>query len=205
MKNKGFTLVELLTVIVIIGLLVTISIPAASKIIKSSKEKAYNTKIEFIEDEAILYGETNIENVRKGIDFTTGATSLCEFSSGEHPTVTYTTGLTYTDNILNGRDNTYLCIRIKVSDLANNKYIKYDNENFCSNNANCNPSNENYYNNQVTNLISNNIINSCNVYIYYKNNRTYAYFDKNKCDIVSSDPNQAYADGNEYKSIVWSK
>ena len=50
MNNKGFTLVELLTVIVIIGLLIAISIPATSKIMKASKEKAYNTKIEFIEN-----------------------------------------------------------------------------------------------------------------------------------------------------------
>ena len=44
----------------------------------------------------------------------------------------------------------------------------------------------------------------CNVYIYYKNNRTYAYFDKNKCDTPSggavlSDPHQAEEQGREYK------
>ena len=40
MKNKGFTLTELLVVIVLVGLLIALTIPAASKIIKNSKEKA---------------------------------------------------------------------------------------------------------------------------------------------------------------------
>ena len=205
MNNKGFTLVELLTVIVIIGLLIAISIPATSKIMKASKEKAYNTKIEFIENEAILYGESNMEYLRKGIDFNTNKTSLCEFSDGEHPTVSYTTNYTYSDNLLDGRNNIYLCIKFKVSDLANNKYINYDKEDFCSGNSNCNSSNKNAYDKQILNPITNNIINSCNVYVYYKNNRGYAYFDKSTCNNVTNDPNDANTYGYEYKSIVWSK
>ena len=205
MNNKGFTLVELLTVIVIIGLLIAITIPATSKIIKASKEKAYTTKVEFIESEAALYGETNLDYLRKGMDFDTGKTSLCEFSDSERPVVNYISNLDYSDNILDGRTNTYLCIKIKVKDLAINKYINYDKEDFCSNNANCNSSNENSYNNQVINNMTEDIINECNVYIYYKNNRGYAYFDKKNCDTVASDPNQASITGNSYKSIVWSK
>ena len=154
---------------------------------KSSKEKAYNTKIEFIESEAVLYGETNMEYLRKGIDFTTNKTSICEFSEGENPAVTYTTNLTYSDDLLNGRNNTYLCIRFKV------------------NNSNCNSSNKNAYDKQIINTTTNNIINSCNVYVYYKNNRAYAYFDKLTCNHVTNDPNEANTYGYEYKSIVWSK
>ncbi len=210
MKNKGFTLVELLVVIVLIGLLIAISIPAASKVIKNSKEKAYNTRIEFIESEAIIYGESNIDYVRQGVDFVTNETHICTFGPGEKPDVTYSDPMTYSSNILDGRENTYLCIKVKVADLANNNLLNYDNKDFCNNNANCNSSNKVHYNNQILNLTNNNIINYCNIYIYYKNNRVYAYFDKNKCDTpygetAISDPNSANMAGQEYKPITWSK
>ena len=158
MKNKGFTLVELLVVIILIGLLVAISIPAASKIIKNSKEKGYATKIQFIESEAILYGDSNKDYVRQGIDFNTNETHTCTFGEGEQPTVTYSSALTYSPDMLNGLDNTYLCIKVKVADLANNNLLNYDVKDYCSNNTNCNASNKIYYDKQITNLVSNNII-----------------------------------------------
>ena len=48
MKNKGFTLVELLAVIVIICLILAITVPNAFKISSKVKAKAYKTKIEQI-------------------------------------------------------------------------------------------------------------------------------------------------------------
>ena len=204
MKNKGFTLVELLVVIVLIGLLIAISIPAASKIIKNSKEKGYATKIQFIESEAIIYGDSNKDYVRQGIDFMDNSTHICTFGEGENPTVNYSGPMTYDSNILEGTTNTYLCIKVKVDDLAKNNLLNYDTKDFCSNNSNCNGV-SNHYNNQVINITNNNIINYCNVYIYYKNNRTYAYFDKTTCDVVESNPQTAFTNGNEYKPILWSK
>ena len=60
MKNKkGFTLVELLVVIVILGLLIAIAIPSGLAISKKIKQKMLDTKIEQIESAAIVWGQNN--------------------------------------------------------------------------------------------------------------------------------------------------
>lgn len=58
MKNKnGFTLVELLAVIVIMALLVAIAVPSTISISNRLKVKMYCSKIDSIETVAQLYGE----------------------------------------------------------------------------------------------------------------------------------------------------
>ena len=65
MKNKGFTLVELLAVIVIMGLILAIAIPNAFKLSNKVKTKAYKTKIEQIESGAgETYGTNNLGAIR---------------------------------------------------------------------------------------------------------------------------------------------
>lgn len=49
MKNKGFTLVELMGVIVLLGVLVLIAVPAITGVLKSSKEDLYKTQLKTIE------------------------------------------------------------------------------------------------------------------------------------------------------------
>ena len=43
LNNKGFTLVEILAVVVILGLLLALMYPNINKIIKQNKEKNYET------------------------------------------------------------------------------------------------------------------------------------------------------------------
>ena len=59
MKKKGFTLLELLAVIVILSLILVIAVPSVNKYIKQSKEKAYNTQISTIIEAAQAYASAN--------------------------------------------------------------------------------------------------------------------------------------------------
>lgn len=60
MKNKkGFTLVEVLAVIVIIGVIMSVAIPAAVMVSNSIKERAYNSKMENYLAAAESYAKNN--------------------------------------------------------------------------------------------------------------------------------------------------
>lgn len=59
MNKKGFTLVELLSVIVLISLLLGIGIPGISKISENMKKRSLNTKIELIEQAGVFWGQDN--------------------------------------------------------------------------------------------------------------------------------------------------
>ncbi len=57
MNNKGFTLIELMSVIVLLAIIVTIAVPSSLKISKKIKENMFCAKIDGIETSAKLYGE----------------------------------------------------------------------------------------------------------------------------------------------------
>lgn len=50
MKNKGFTLTELIASVVILGIIVLIAIPTVNSVMKDSKEELYSSQINGIED-----------------------------------------------------------------------------------------------------------------------------------------------------------
>jgi prepilin-type N-terminal cleavage/methylation domain-containing protein len=58
MNNKGFTLVEVIAVVVILGILVTFASPYVIKYIDSSKESTKQQSLKDTEDAAISYGLT---------------------------------------------------------------------------------------------------------------------------------------------------
>lgn len=59
MNKNGFTLVELLVVITLIGLLTVIAVPASFTISKKIKQNMMDSKIELIESGAIVWGQNN--------------------------------------------------------------------------------------------------------------------------------------------------
>ncbi len=61
-NNRGFTLVELLAVIVILAILITIAVTSTLGISNRLKENMYCKKIDSIEVSAKLYGEDYKEN-----------------------------------------------------------------------------------------------------------------------------------------------
>jgi len=62
---KGFTLVELLAVIVIIAILVIITMTSVSGISKKIQTNMFCTKIKTIEHTAVLWGEDNYNDLQK--------------------------------------------------------------------------------------------------------------------------------------------
>ncbi len=67
MKKKGFTLVELLVVIVIIAVLSVIIVPSVINVNKNINKRLLSEKIENIESSAILYANNN-EEIFNGTD-----------------------------------------------------------------------------------------------------------------------------------------
>lgn len=69
MKQKGFTLVELIGVIVILGVIAVFSIPALTKTFKDSAEKEYNEYIKNITLAAENYFHSETDGIINGKEF----------------------------------------------------------------------------------------------------------------------------------------
>jgi len=61
--KKGFTLIELVAVIIILGIIAVITIPVADKVIKDSKETLYKAQIEDIIEGAKAWSTNNASSL----------------------------------------------------------------------------------------------------------------------------------------------
>lgn len=62
-KNNGFTLVELLTVIALVGIFVLITIPAVDNLLDKQREKLYEINKETVKDALKNWGNMNVESL----------------------------------------------------------------------------------------------------------------------------------------------
>ncbi len=97
MNKKGFTLVELLSVLVLIGLLLGLAIPGINKISSNMKKKSYSKKVSLVESAAILWGQDNRTLLQTNND--------CKLST----------------------DETVSCYKITIGNLIENNYLDSDN------------------------------------------------------------------------------
>lgn len=67
MKNKGFTLIELMATIAIIALLAVFLTPVVKNLIDDSNQKAYDSVVDTIEDAAKSYAYLNSASIDSSI------------------------------------------------------------------------------------------------------------------------------------------
>ena len=68
MKKNGFTLVELLSIVVILGIIVVVALPQISGSIGSKKEKQYNKIVKIVENAGKVYLTENVTRDSVSID-----------------------------------------------------------------------------------------------------------------------------------------
>ena len=197
MKKNGFTLIELLAVLIVISLLLVLTIPNIVKISRQAKAKAYDTKIDILEQVSITYGMDNKTLIMKGETPNNMVSSTIKINTDSNGNITsfvFNSNKPYSANETLDT-NEYRGNYVLVKDLVEQGQYKWDKENQCEG---CSGDNKTYYNNVVINPLNDNIINGCYVYIYYKNNQVNAYFDKATCDQSSNTPGYV---GKEYTPV----
>lgn len=118
MKNKGFTLVELLAVITVLGIIGLIAIPTVTSIINSSKEKAKKIQIEEIIRSAKSWAANNTTQLSETDTYHLSVQTLID------------EGYIATDDIkdpTNSNKTLNQCISITYSTKYNNYLFNYVN------------------------------------------------------------------------------
>ena len=127
MSNKsGFTLVEILAVIIILGLLMTIAIPSVNKVSTQVKQKMLNTKAKLAEENLLLWASDN-----KKCFIGSGSNCLTMTCSG---TATRTCNVTYGNmaayGLIDYDEGTNVINPVDKSSINNKKItIKYNTTN----------------------------------------------------------------------------
>ena len=121
--KKGFTLIEMLAVIVILAIISLIIFPEVNKVIKNSKQKSYNTQIQNLVDatkKLVVDNTDYLPNEESGIPSCISFTTL------------YRAGKIDTDVIYDPRDEKVRLIGYVVIRYSNEtKQYNYEYEEVC--------------------------------------------------------------------------
>lgn len=140
MKNKkGFTLVELLAVIVLISLIMVIVVPQVQKVAKQSKIKLCKTKIELAEEALNLWAQDNYAcfskkggcNMLDNCDYKDDKiTCTATFEKlAKNNLVNFDQKINDRDTIINPIDNSSLNnVEFRISYNQNSKAVSNENE-----------------------------------------------------------------------------
>lgn len=111
--KKGFTLIEILGVIVILGVLALITIPVIDNVLRESREKAYNQNVEYILGAALKYSFN--------LDYSTTESTL-ELQTLKNA------GLLKDEDIRNPIDGTLMtgCVRYTWVESTNQYSMRYE-------------------------------------------------------------------------------
>src|SRR5574344_580063 len=125
MNKKGFTLVELLGVIVILGVIASLTVPTITGIIKNNKEKTYNAQVNTIIDAAKNWSINNTNYLSETSDL---YVSLNWLING---------GYIEQDKLIDPRDSSTITGCVKISYASNYSQYEYD---FSKDYTNCSDS-----------------------------------------------------------------
>ena len=173
MNKKGFTLVEVISVIALLGLIIGLAVPGVMRSSKKAKERTLNTKIKNIEKAAVLYGQDNRNLISKLIT-NSDDSDIYKYCFKDNGILIPNCYYYFDDK--NNTDETDDTTLITVKNLAeavqgydeNDNpligYIEYDDK-------------ENKLIKNSTDESKN--INNCEIQIYQKYGKIYAVYDKN--------------------------
>lgn len=135
MNKKGFTLVELLAVVIIIALIIGIAIPSTQAVSGKIKDRMYNTKMELANKAAILWAQDKqhkkcLVTSSVPLNCPNPSNLSCKALSGGELKCSITLGQLADDELLQYDDGNNIINPINKESMNNTKVcIKYNNNN----------------------------------------------------------------------------
>lgn len=126
MKQKGFTLIELIAVIVILGLIALVVFPAINSVINDSRESAYQSQIRIIEKAAKEY---YLENYKDLPEQTNNACTAISVETLIEKGFISEEELNENKNIINPKTNESLTGSVQVCYNSNQYNYEFEPEN----------------------------------------------------------------------------